>query len=165
MGLRRVVSGRNDTTQANVPRTAFTKSPSVPRWLGRCASRWTVMFLVSIAERKRHGEFPADGARKVFLDFVVPGNGFLAACLRVAPNGMAATLPNWHAAVLLKMAEQGSAFHASRSSAVSAFGSSRKTSSRSVSRMSCTASARFRRHSAFVSPWPFAPGTSRQVAQ
>ena len=82
--------------------------------------RWSAEFLVSIAGWNRHGKFPADGARKVFLDFVVPGNGFLAACLRVAPNGMAATLPNRQAAVLLKMAEQRPALHAKSSSAVSA---------------------------------------------
>ena len=39
------------------------------------------------------------------FDFAVPGNGFLAAGLRVGPDGMAAAFANRHAAMFLKMAE------------------------------------------------------------
>jgi len=39
-----------------------------------------------IAGRDWNGKVAADGTRQVFLDFVVPGNGFLAARLRMAPN-------------------------------------------------------------------------------
>jgi hypothetical protein len=46
---------------------------------------------------------------------------------------MAAAFAERHAAVFLQMAEQRPPFHASTSSVVSACGSSRKTSSRSVS--------------------------------
>src|SRR5207247_2006010 len=107
----------------------------------------------------------ANGAGEELFDFVVPGNGFLATDLGIAPNGMAAAFAHRHAAVFLKMTEQRPAFHASNNSAVSAFGSSRNTSSRSVSNNSFTASVRFCRHSLLVSPWPLAPGTSRHVAQ
>ena len=49
-----------------------------------------VPIVVLIAGRNGHGKIAANGTRQIFLDFIVPGNGFLAASLRVAPNGMAA---------------------------------------------------------------------------
>ncbi len=73
-----------------------------------------------IAGRNRHGQIAADGTCQKLFDFVVTGNGFLASGLRVAPDGMATTFANGHAAVFLKMVEQGPPFHASNSSAVSA---------------------------------------------
>ena len=53
--------------------------------------------LVSIAWRNGHGKVAADGTRQILPNFVVPGNGFLAARLRVAPNGMAAAFTQRHA--------------------------------------------------------------------
>jgi len=107
---------------------AFTPHPPHSKTLAR-GLRPTRL----IARRNRHGQIAADGARQEFLDFIVPGNGLLAPGLRVAPDGMAAAFANGHAPMFLKMAEQCPAFHASTSSVVSAWGSSRKTSSRSVS--------------------------------
>src|SRR5207244_419833 len=86
-----------------------------------------------------NGKIPTNGAGKVFLDLVVSGNGLLAASSRIAPNRMTAAFSYRHATVFLEMAEQRPAFHATSSSTVSASGSSRRASSRSVSMMSCTA--------------------------
>ncbi len=46
--------------------------------------------MVLIARRNCHGKIATKGTCQMFFDFIVPGNGFLAASLRVAPNGMAA---------------------------------------------------------------------------
>ena len=105
-----------------------------------------------ITGRNWHGQIAADGSRQKFLDFVVPENRFLAPGLRVAPDGMAGALANRQATVLLKMTQQGLPLHASTSSVVSAWGSSRKTSSRSMSSSSWMASLRLPRHSSLVSP-------------
>lgn len=59
----------------------------------------------SIAWRNRYGQITADGTGKELFNFVVTGNGFLAAGLWVVPNGMAATFTNRYAAMCLKMAE------------------------------------------------------------
>ena len=69
----------------------------------------------------------------MLFDFIVPGNGFFASSLRVAPNRVTSAFSHRHAAVFLEMAEQRPAFHAANSSTVSACGSSRKASSRPVS--------------------------------
>ena len=55
----------------------------------------------SVARGDRHGQIAADGSCQMSLDFVVPGNSFLAASLRVGPDGMAAAFANRHAAMFL----------------------------------------------------------------
>ena len=55
----------------------------------------------SVARRDRHGQIAADGTRQVFLDFIVPGNGFLAARVRVAPDRVTAPFAQRPAAVLV----------------------------------------------------------------
>src|SRR5438552_1194171 len=115
----------------------------------RCAGAAVVAFQLPggvgmdrLRQMERAVQLPFDCARNIAgashaasaaFGFVVAGNGFLAADLRVFPDGMAAALAHQFAAMFLKMAEQGPAFHASVSSVVSACGSSRNTSSRSVS--------------------------------
>ena len=95
------------------------------KWLLTLAAWWS-----------RHGKVAADGTGQKLFDIAVAGNGFLAASLRVAPDGMAAAFAECQTTVFLKVAEQGPPFHAKTSSAVSARGSRRNTSARSVSNRS-----------------------------
>jgi hypothetical protein len=75
----------------------------------------------------------ANGAGKVFLDFVVSRNGFFSTGVGIDPNRVVAAFAQEEAPVLQQMAEQRPALHVTWISTVSARGSSLKASSLSFS--------------------------------
>jgi hypothetical protein len=55
----------------------------------------------SSAGRDGDGKVPTNGTRQMLFDFVVPGNGFFASSLWVAPYRVAAAFSHGGAAVFL----------------------------------------------------------------
>lgn len=104
--------------------------------------------------------------RQRFFDFIVSRHRFRDAILGIYPDGVIASLPLQKTASNSESAFQVSAVHPTRIfSCIASSGRPRKISPRRSSRISSMASMRFCFVSLIVSPCPFAPGTSGQIAQ
>jgi hypothetical protein len=119
---------------------------------------------VSGATGRFNGKILTNRAGQMPFDFLMAGDRLPPSSSGVGPNGMTSSLAQKLASMLSQMAEQLAPLHTAINTS-SASGAALRIFSRSNSISSRAACARSARHSSRVSPWPLAPGTSRQVAQ